>query len=46
MAKYPFEPPPGKKWVFTPYFIHWRSKQKVYRKNGGFFCFLVRTRKK
>lgn len=37
----PFPPPPGKKWVFCRYFIHWRSKKPVYRKNGGVFAFLV-----
>jgi len=35
--------PRGYRWVFTPYFIHWRSKKRVYRKNGGMFCFLVRA---
>lgn len=40
----PFKAPRGKRWVFTPYFIHWRSKQKVYRKDGGVFAFLVNDR--
>ena len=35
--------PRGYKWVFCPYFIHWRSKKRVYRKDGGMFCFLVRA---
>jgi hypothetical protein len=44
----PFPPvhkpaPRGFRWVFTPYFIHWRSKKRVYRKNGGMFAFLVKA---
>lgn len=35
-------PPPGFRWVYTKEFTHWRSKKKVRRKNGGYFCFLVR----
>lgn len=35
-------PPPGFRWIFIKEFRHWRSKQMVRRKNGGYFCFLVR----
>lgn len=35
--------PRGYKRVFCKYFIHWRSKKPVYRKDGGYFCFLVRA---
>lgn len=35
--------PKGWKWVYTPYFIHYRSKKRVFRKDGGMFCFLVRA---
>jgi hypothetical protein len=40
----PFPAPKGKRWVFTPYFTHWRSKKRVYRKDGGMFAFLVNER--
>jgi len=30
------------RWVFCPYFIHWRTKRKVYPKRSKFFRFLVR----
>ena len=35
--------PNGWRWVYTRSFVHWRSKRRVYRKNGGFFRFLVRA---
>lgn len=39
---YPFPAPPGYRWVFTPYFRHYRTGQLVYRKDGKCFCFLVK----
>jgi len=40
----PFKPAPrGYRWVFCRYFIHYRTKKPVYRKDGGVFCFLVRA---
>lgn len=45
MSTYPFPAPPGFHWVCVPYFIHWRSKKRVYRKDGGYFRFLVRDRR-
>jgi hypothetical protein len=39
----PFKAPPGYRWIYTPYFRHWRTGRRVYRKNGGMFRFLVRT---
>lgn len=35
--------PRGFRWVFCRFYIHWRTKKPVYRKNGGMFCFLVRA---
>jgi hypothetical protein len=35
---------PGDGWVYTPYFVHWRSRKRVYRKNGGMFRFPRRPR--
>ena len=44
MAKNDRRPaPPGKRWVFTKTFRHWRSKKLVHRRDGGYFCFLVRA---
>jgi hypothetical protein len=39
-----FQAPPGYHWVFCLCFKHWRSGQMVYRKNGGYFRFLVKGR--
>ena len=36
--------PPGFRRVFCKSFIHWRSKKEVFRKNGGWVCFLVRCK--
>ena len=36
--------PAGCRWIFCKFFTHWRSKKKVYRKDGGYFCFLVRCK--
>lgn len=41
----PFEAPPGFSWVFCKSFRHYRTGKQVYRKNGGYFCFLVRCRR-
>lgn len=38
----PFPAPPGRKWVCCAWFIHWRSKQRVYPKRAKCFYFLVR----
>ena len=35
--------PRGFRWVYFKSFIHWRSKKRVFRKNGGMFCILVRA---
>jgi hypothetical protein len=37
-----FQAPPGFHWVFCLCFKHWRSGQLVYRKDGGYFRFLVK----
>jgi len=42
----PFEAPPGFAWVFCKSFRHYRTGKPVFRKNGGYFRFLVRRRKK
>jgi hypothetical protein len=34
--------PPGYRWIFRPYFRHWRSRKLVYRHDGKMFSFLVR----
>lgn len=34
-----FRPAEGGDWVYCKFFIHWRSKKPVYRKNGGWFRF-------
>ena len=39
----PYEAPPGFSWVFCKSFRHYRTGKQVYRKNGGYFCFLVET---
>lgn len=36
------KPPPGYRWIFCKSFKHWRTKKDVFRKNGGFFRFLVK----
>ena len=38
-----FQAPPGYRVVYCLCFKHWRSGQLVYRKNGGYFRFLVRA---
>lgn len=38
-----FQAPPGFRWVFCKCFKHWRSGELVYRKDGGFFRFLVKA---
>jgi hypothetical protein len=38
------KPRPGWRVIFCKSFIHWRSKKRVYRKNGGYFRFYVRVR--
>jgi hypothetical protein len=40
----PFPAPPGYKWVFTPYFVHYRTGKKVYPKKAKAFRFLVRKK--
>jgi hypothetical protein len=40
--RYPFPAPPGYRWVFTPYYRHYRTGQLVYPKKARFFCFLVK----
>ena len=40
--RYPSPPPPGYRWVFTPYYRHHRMRQLVYPKKARFFCFLVK----
>ena len=32
----------GYRWIFCKCFKHWRTGELVYRKNGGFFRFLVK----
>lgn len=36
------KPPPGYRWVFCKSFKHWRTGRPVFRRNGGYFRFLVR----
>ena len=31
----PYPAPPGFRWVFTPYFWHWRAKRYLYAKDYG-----------
>ena len=38
--------PAGYQWVYCKSFKHWRTKKDVYRKDGGFFRFLVRQNKR
>lgn len=38
--------PPGFCWVYCKYFHHWRTKKPVYRKDGGYFRFLVPMKRK
>lgn len=38
----PFEAPPGHRWVFCKWFIHYITGQRVYPKKADCFCFLVR----
>jgi len=40
----PFVAPPGYRWIFCRYFIHYRTGQPVYPKTAEAFCFLVRCR--
>ncbi|WP_437292864.1 hypothetical protein [Sorangium sp. So ce426] len=42
----PFPARPGFRWVFTPYFRHWRSGKILWAKNYGreAWCFLVRVK--
>ncbi len=42
--KPPFPAPPGYRWIFRPWFRHWRTGKKVYPKRAKVFAFLVRTR--
>jgi hypothetical protein len=37
--------PPGYRWVFVPYFRHWRSGKLLYAADYGYeaWCFLVRA---
>ncbi len=44
--KPPFTAPAGRRWVFCMYFVHYRTKQRVYRKDGRPFCFLVWERRR
>jgi hypothetical protein len=39
----PVAAPPGYRWIFCVSYVHWRSKKRVFRKNGGYFRFLVRA---
>ena len=41
MKKPPFPAPPGKKWVYKKWFIHYITGKKVYPKKAECFCFLV-----
>ena len=38
------KPRPGWRVIFCMSFIHWRSKKRVYRKDGKPFCFFVRAK--
>ncbi len=40
----PFTAPKGFRWVFCPYFVHYRTGKKVYPKKSKYFAFLVRKR--
>jgi hypothetical protein len=42
MATPPFPAPPGRRWVFAPWFVHYRTGKRVYPKTAKCFCFLVR----
>jgi hypothetical protein len=46
MATAPFPAPAGFRWVFTPYFWHWRAKRFLYARdyNRRAWCFLVRLK--
>ena len=35
--------PKGWRYVFCKSFVHHISKKRVFRRNGGYFCFLVRA---
>jgi len=35
MGYTPTRPPAGHRWVFTPYFWHWRAKKYLYAKDYG-----------
>jgi len=37
--------PPGYRWIFVPYFRHWRSKKLLFAADYGreAWCFLVRA---
>lgn len=34
--------PPGFRWVYCPFYVHYITKQRVYPKKSRFFRFLVR----
>lgn len=34
--------PRGKKWVYVPYFTHWKTGKRVYPRNAKVFRFLVK----
>ena len=36
--------PPGMKRIFCRYFVHPKTKQRIYPKNGGCFSFLIKDR--
>lgn len=44
MASTPFPAPAGYVWIFRPYFTHYITGEKVYRKDGGMFRFLVKKK--
>ncbi|MEI9954499.1 MAG: hypothetical protein WDO74_37415 [Pseudomonadota bacterium] len=45
MAKPRKPAPPGFRWIFTPFFRHWRSGKLLYAVDYGLeaWCFLVRA---
>lgn len=35
-------PPSGYRWIYRKSFRHYITKKDVFRKDGGYFCFLVK----
>ena len=35
--------PPGYRWVYCPYYVHYITGRRVYPKNAEYFRFLVKV---